>query len=462
MMQSINVGATATGKHGNVLRQAFKSVADNMGVLFSRPNGAGAKIACIGSSLTQHSTNFNAEYIKNDARGYMSWLNVLSGQRFYYAVWPNEDGSFFHGSNKGVSGQFSWEILSRVDDVINMGVDVCIVQNSSNEMGSDTYENIISNCEKIIERFNSAGVFVISVSVLPREVSSWPAGSESRIKRNRVNAWKRDYSAKNPGVVFVDIGKYMIDPSDTQGQPYAGMLWDGIHTAPKGAFAISKALMEVIDTIYPPVSSMIFGADNVYDATHNPDGNLLISPTFIGTGGGNGAGSSGVVPSNWRVERYAGTGATVVNSVIHSTVKNARMLQMVITPGGSNNETFHFRTNASTTVTGVEADKWYQGELDIEVDGGYAGIKAISLVVDDVSAGGVRGVDLGEQSGHFFPAENWNGRLKTPPVLTKSSDGLRYRLEIIIDGTVSGSPVIRVSQPVMRQVESPVTVLNGG
>lgn len=430
--------------------------------LRSRPDASGCKIACIGSSITQHATSWNAEYIKNDARGYMSWVNVLTNQRFYYATWPNDDASFFKGSNKGVSGQYSWEILDRVDDVINMGVDVCIVQNSTNEMASHSFETIIETTQKIYEAFYKAGIFVIALGVLPRDayVTGWGHGSEARFKRNRVNAWKREYAQTHDGIVFVDPSKYLINPLDASGQPYAGMLWDGIHTSLQGGYHAAKAIAEVLNGLFPPVPAMVYGADNTFDAIHNPDGNLLKNPTFNGSTGTAGTNTTGTVPDDWRVELYSGSVSTIAVSTELKADKTGQALVVSMTPGGVD-EVVHVRTNSAVTTYGVTAGDWYQGELDIEVDGNYAGFKAISLVVDDSTDAGMRGVDMSGYLDQTLTADSWRGRLRTPPVKVLSSLGLRFRLEMTLNGS-AGAPVVRVSHPVMHKVIDPTVVLKGG
>ena len=434
------------------------------GVLVDRAYCASStKIACIGSSITQHAQDFSAVKMENEAKGYMTWVNALMGQRFYFANWPNNDGSFFNGSNKGVSGQKSDAILARIDSVIRMGVDICIVQNSTNEMSSDSYENIISNTTLMYERLRAVGILVVILGVLPRSTSvvAWGADSEARHKRNRVNRWKRRYAETNSGVVFVDPGKYMIDHNDPNGEPLPGMLWDGTHTSIHGAYHVARAIVEVLSLLYPALPANTYGGDDKYHATHNPTGNLVANPTFIGTSGSKGAGVTGPVPTSWKVERHTGSASTAVVSVAPKQDGSGNQLQVAITPGGGE-ERIYIRTGSATTTAGVFDDAWYQGELDVEVTGNCAGLLELVLVVDDQSTKGVKAADMTGYLSQTLPSDDLKLRLRTPPVETRGDAGLRYRLEIKVDGSVAGTPVIKVSHPSLVAIDSPELILNGG
>lgn len=462
-METLQIDRSINTASGSDINVSMQKIQKNTADLFSRPNPSGMKIACIGSSITQHATDWGAEKMENDSRGYMTWLNALSGQRFYYATWPSEDGTEFYGSNKGVSGQFSHEILARVHDVIGMGVDICIVQNGTNDLSSVDYETVISNTKALYDQLLEAGIFVVALAILPRNASvgnGWEADGEARHKRNRVNAWKRDYVEARAGIIYIDPAHYLINQDDVNGEPLSGLFYDGTHTSFAGGYLVGRALNDALSSIFPDRPSLISGADNVYH-TENPKGCMTPNPTFLGTGGTPGAGVTGTLPTGWELERYSGTSSTAAASVIKALDGTTNQVQIDITPAG-NDETFYFRTDSATVTTGVIGGDWYQAEIDIEISGGYAGFYNVSLTVDEMSPGGVKVTDMAGYGSEKLPTNNLTLRLRTPPVKTKGTGGLRFRVEIDLDGTIAGSPVIKLSKPSLRSVQSPEVILNGG
>lgn len=429
----------------------------------SRPNPAGIRIAAIGTSITAMANTWDTTKNNGDARGYMEWLNTLTAGRVEYVTWLNEERTALLGSNKGVGGDKSEDILARVDSIVRMRPDICVVDIGGNDMTTIPYEDMVANTELVFELLLNAGILCISMAVHSKgALGNWPPDSEARHKMHRYNTWKYDYARRKSGVIFVDPSKYLVDPADPNGYTRSEYVYDGTHFTPLGAYQLARCLAEVIEQIYPAYPQLGYGADNVYHAVHNPLGNMMPNPMYMGAGGTANHGSTGVVPDDYQVNRGLGTSVTAVCSVEDRPDISGRWFVLDITPGGGTvDERLYVQPSPSKITAGVVVGEFYQAECDIEVSGGYTGLVSVELKVKDVTPGGISVIALHGLPDMPFPGD-FKGRMKTPVFQAFGVDGLQPYLQVILDGTVAGSPKVKLGGMTLRRVENPALSFNGG
>jgi lysophospholipase L1-like esterase len=156
-------------------------------------------------------------------------------------------------ANRGIGGQTTPQMVVRMfEDVINLKPAAMIVLAGTNDIarntGPETIEMIEENFMAMTELAQLHGIKVILCSVTP--ISDYTPGkkSEGRPPSDilKLNAWIRDYAAKNH-CVFADYFAALVDD---KGMLKDGFSRDGLHPnekgyellAPVAAAAIQQAL----------------------------------------------------------------------------------------------------------------------------------------------------------------------------------------------------------------------------
>lgn len=163
-------------------------------------------------------------------------------------------GEFFPGKlylNRGISGQTTPQMLVRFrQDVILLKPKVVVLLAGTNDIaentGKETQEEIAGNITSMAELARASGIRVVLCSVLPASDFSWHKGLEPAPRIKALNAWLRDYAAKN-SFVYVDYYTPMANP---EGGLKPELSPDGVHPnkagydimAPLAEAAIAAAL----------------------------------------------------------------------------------------------------------------------------------------------------------------------------------------------------------------------------
>jgi lysophospholipase L1-like esterase len=142
-------------------------------------------------------------------------------------------GEFFPGKpyiNRGISGQTSPQMLVRFrQDVILLKPKVVVLLAGTNDIaentGKQTLEEIGNNIASMSELARANGIRVVLCSVLPASDFPWHKGLEPAPKIRALNAWMKDYAAKN-GFVYVD---YYAPMANSEGGLKAELSPDGVH-----------------------------------------------------------------------------------------------------------------------------------------------------------------------------------------------------------------------------------------
>lgn len=430
------------------------------------------RLGAIGTSLVQHNNVATAAKVSHWSRGWLSWARVLSDNRFLCPIWQDPTvyvgwepsgifgaTRFFRGLNAGVSGQFVGQIEPRKNYFVdNADVDMVFIDMGTNDVGSDSKENIVAARETVANYFLNNGITPIFLPILARDVSSWASGSASRKRAHFINQITRDFALSKRGVFFYDWNQAWVDWASVDGVPRSGLSDDGIHFSVLGGYAVGKDLTAYLNNILPQFPLRVYSPDDKYDAIDNPRGNMLANPACTGTTGTNGTGSSGTVATGMRVERATGTSTVVASKETRANGRGDFQV-MTFTPAGAAEDLFYFRTAAADTTHTLPAGTWVQASVKVDVSA-YNGWRGISMYLKDNGTNGLISYGLEPYdagSGNLqWPTEAWSGTITTPPILlTSDSPSLRWRVEVRIQGNVAGSPVLKCGEVELRPVQDP-------
>ncbi len=142
-------------------------------------------------------------------------------------------GEFFPGKpyiNRGISGQTTPQMLVRFrQDVVLLKPKVVVLLAGTNDIaentGKETLEEIGNNVASMSDLARANGIRVVLCSVLPASDFHWHKGLEPAPKIKALNAWIKDYAAKN-SFVYVD---YYSSMANSEGGLKAELSPDGVH-----------------------------------------------------------------------------------------------------------------------------------------------------------------------------------------------------------------------------------------
>lgn len=142
-------------------------------------------------------------------------------------------GEFFPGKpyvNRGISGQTTPQMLLRFrQDVIDLKPRVVVILAGTNDIAENTgkisLEEIGENIASMADLAKANGIAVVLCSVLPASDFPWHPGLAPAAKIKALNAWIKDYAAKNHAV-YVDYYSSMVNG---EGGLKAELSPDGVH-----------------------------------------------------------------------------------------------------------------------------------------------------------------------------------------------------------------------------------------
>jgi lysophospholipase L1-like esterase len=146
--------------------------------------------------------------------------------------------------NRGISGQTTPQMLIRFrPDVIALHPKVVVILGGTNDVAGNTGymppEMTEGNLASMAELAHANGIRVVLASVLPASDFPWRRGLQPGPKIAALNAWMRDYAAKNH-CVYLDYYTPMVD-ADLGLK--AGLTLDGVHPNPAG-YAVMAPLAQ--------------------------------------------------------------------------------------------------------------------------------------------------------------------------------------------------------------------------
>ncbi|MGH9728601.1 MAG: SGNH/GDSL hydrolase family protein [Candidatus Acidiferrales bacterium] len=154
---------------------------------------------------------------------------------------------FFPGKpyiNRGISGQTTPQMLVRFrQDVIDLQPKVVVLLAGTNDIaentGKTTLQAIEDNIESISDLARANRIRLVLCSVLPASDFPWHRGLEPAPKIRALNAWLKDYAARN-NCVYVN---YYSSMATSEGGLKPELTRDGVHPN-KAGYEIMAPLAE--------------------------------------------------------------------------------------------------------------------------------------------------------------------------------------------------------------------------
>ncbi|XZG69225.1 SGNH/GDSL hydrolase family protein [Chitinibacteraceae bacterium HSL-7] len=261
--------------------------------------------------------------------GYMTWAQMLSGQRIKLTL------------NAGWAGQRTDEMIPRVatelaphvdafdELLIFAGMNDAIQGKDESTWWADTVA-LWDACAALGKRIRVCTVTPFDSSYAGTGGAAWSATKAAAL--SRINRRIRDEASARRWACL-DFYAALVDPlAATPGNARAGMLVDGVHPAPLGASAMGTVYAAQLELDYPLPSVLPFGkidtrgvdplSANVYDGFYTASGGTVNAP------------ATGVAPTGVIVDASV-TGGSCLMSTEARADGNGFDAIATVTPGGS-------------------------------------------------------------------------------------------------------------------------------
>jgi lysophospholipase L1-like esterase len=440
----------------------------NYGEVLNAPAQYLGKIIALGDSLMAGNWEITSvggstvEPIHAAQRGFLNWLQALTGYGFSHRLQNISGTSPPGGDNFAVAGDDFRNVVTRIDDALLQNGDIYWFHFGTNDITSSrTAENILNSYRYCIDKCIAQGKKVWFNTIFPRNNDG---GSDFTAPQNAirlvVNAALLNMEAEYKGIVTV----FNWDPllMDATGKLISAYATDGIHLNSTGASL--GALNILIPKLVPFYNQQKIRRNlpEDYNSTNVPQGNLITNSSFTGTAGVVGTGFTGSVPTSWTTARTDGTHVTTTVSIEslpnwNGDAANFVKFLLTSTAGGADNET-HRINPTSTITTGVAIGEWYYAEVELIVDPTASGTNALRSVYAELRDNGTSGpvsrmFNVGYTNGgvkDFFPEGQHRLILRTFPIQARTATGLQLRLNADFDGTLTGTRAVYFGQSVIR------------
>lgn len=160
--------------------------------------------------------------------------------------WFMADPGFFSGPivNRGIGAQTSAQMLLRFRaDVVALRPAVVHILAGTNDVAGNNGpirpRDFQNNMESMVEIARANGIRVVIGSIPPAAAFSWQPAMRPAPRIAALNAWLRDYAARN-GLVYVDYHAALRGP---EGELRAALGNDGVHPNRDG-YAVMRRLAE--------------------------------------------------------------------------------------------------------------------------------------------------------------------------------------------------------------------------
>ena len=399
------------GPGGGVLRPKF---------------GRQLRLAGLGDSITINGITSTVSLKYHNNVSYLAWAAILSKQAVKHSI----------SDNFGVGGDTTTMVRARVMTVISAAPDICVVHCGTNDIyGGVSYATTTDNLAYIWGALTGAGITVIVVPVLPRakDSTSGLLPLNLRYRLQRINAWIRKTAPSMSNVYVADPTANIVDYTATGsnlGDPIGGIsaavtayTYDGLHPAVLGAYWMGKAVADVIALNIPAAGAAFNNPVDVFDATENPNGNVILNGLLTGTGGtltNSGALPSGTVATSWTLQGFLGT---VAGSSTSLTLPNgATVPQQTIVLGASSSAKIY---QGVSSLGGLSTGDTVYSEVEVTVTGATNLNGFFSQLYDSVTTTRC----LNGSSGAYYPSQTWTGVLRTPEFVLGPSASLTTWLQ---------------------------------
>ncbi len=205
------------------------------------------QIALLGDSIPGQNFDLGVTVATNfwsQAKGFLTWAQVLSRQRFAPVYASPADGAF------GSSGQTTTQIIA--GDLAACAVssaDVVVVHAGTNDIGGGVAPaTIAANLQTIWDTLVAAGKTVVATTILPRNNGDTATSTLTQNLRD-TNRLIRSRAVTSRGVVLCDWYGALVDA--TTGLASTLYFSDGVHPNMAGAGRMGAVLAPVLAGLQP-------------------------------------------------------------------------------------------------------------------------------------------------------------------------------------------------------------------
>jgi len=371
----------------------------------------------IGSALGDSITAQGAVGLTYSNNSYIAWTRILSMGSLDIPI-----SNVF-----GVGGDTIGSMFARISSITSLSPkpDFCLVCGGANATTAATMKADMAN---IIKALHAANILPVIAAAMP----SLSAPTATLRRRASYNTWMREVARGNPTilasygitpgrpVIFADATRNFVDFTSSIADPITNRTQDGLHWSPTGAFYVGKEIVDVLTAagyITPNRSRSVIPGD-IYDATDNPNGNLLATDlgTMTGTGGTVQASAGMTVtgtPSNG-LQLYRQVGNATSTAVLTKEAKpdatsgERLRLQYTVTVAGTNYERIQLRNIAAITV--VPGDVLV-AEIEYTLNSATSNAVAVSINLRDTAYDSYQTQTSNPGN---YPAVAHSGTLRTP------------------------------------------------
>lgn len=324
-----------------------------------------------------------------EARGFLWWLQFLSGASFDFQL----------GQNYGVAGSETSELVGQAVSIAGQepGIAICFTGTNDRPAGY-LADHTIMNYEAAEAVLTKAGGHrVIWATDTPRGDGNGKGQSAALTGDNlgnhlRCAQWLRE-SAKRKGVYSADLYPALINPADASAKGRNDVYYDGLHPGLLGGYLIALQFLPIIDHLVPRRSRLPFSNADTYTAA-NSSGSLIDNPMMAGISGTVGANCTGQVANLFTA--VAGAGLTAALSKVTDAAGVVwQQIALTGTPSGTHTNGPPLNADPVSCVLSIDLDVADFATGDVieavcaaEIDTGHSGLRGIPLYLV-ATAGGV-------------------------------------------------------------------------
>lgn len=404
--------------------------------------------AALGDSIAASLHLDIGAYRNLNARCPLNWANAMSGGRL----------KIVPGSNFGVSGERTDQIMARVQDVIASGAGLVWLVAGTNDIAqlypsaATCAATAAANVTTMVQRLNAAGIVVICEMVPgAADFSATQLGYMNELNQRLI-----EFAATGPADMLYlhDASRMVLNPTNSTSviAGKANYFYDATHPAPLGAYYWGKSLATLIQRIVPQYPRL--GHLNLVDAQRSP---YLLNPFFATQSGGTNtigaALTGGAVPANWVLAR---TGSPTVaisygtddGTALDPSMGNKVILTCTFTAAGQR-ITLQQDVGAGLWTPGVILDT---GARHRVVSGGANVASARHQLSHSVDGSAVNYYSMIEAvSTEYGPDETYTVDHVLGPVVTQSGTTKNYLTHLnSVVARAAGTAVVEISRPVLR------------
>lgn len=431
--------------------------------------GMGALAVLGDSRFSSYNGLTVAGVTQKKASGPIVWATKLAGMPRAYSPARNfaVDGSTW---DDVVALQMPQFIASPA----TVGIVLCGLNDVYNAGRSFSW--IVGKIQQANDLAFQAGKVLFNCIDAPRSAAAADPLAQRQLSM-KINAWHRAY-CQDRGIPWVDLNAVCVGADGANQVPTTrNWMQDNSHQAPQMAYAESLPMVEPLKRLLPQEPTVL--PFDLYDASANPQGNLVSAPWMTGTSGSKSGTPTptGNVATGFTLSTASMSGSgSVVGSKETVTLDNgATYDKQVITfanaagDGGANEEIRYILNiigsgALSRAANGIAAGDTIQVGIYVEVTA-HANCEAVALrAVDNNGSTSVEHIDMARVSGFKLPAAPLPEMLLiTEPFVVGAYSGsgnqsISLRLTGYMDSNNGGSDpsslTLKVSRPFIRNLSA--------